>query len=81
MNVKKTRSSKKIILKIAMSMTSIPSHSSPLLLLPLTILIPTIFATFLKVPLLSHDDPTLCSSLPHFSIFVFLSFYPLTILL
>ena len=29
---------------------SIPSHSSPLLLLPLTILIPTIFATFLEVP-------------------------------
>ena len=57
---------------------SIPSHSSPLLLLPLTILIPTIFVTFLKVPRPSRDDPTrvpvfltslfLCSYLPILSL-------------
>ena len=53
---------------------SIPSHSSPLLLLPLTTLIPTIFVTFLEVSQPSRDDPTrvpvfltslfLCSYLP-----------------
>ena len=36
---------------------SIPSHFSPLLLLLLTILIPTIFATFLEAPRPSRDDP------------------------
>ena len=60
---------------------SIPSHSSPLLLLPLTILIPTIFATFLEVPRPSRDDPTRVPVFLTSLFFVFLSSYLIAILL